>query len=146
MPTAKSYHKDNMKTSYRVAAAVLANQGRILIAKRKQGDRFSGSWEFPGGKIESGESPEACLARELLEELGIKIRVDSLFCESRYACSAYEVELLSYRVTHLEGEIRLCQHEEIRWIQPSEMDDFEFSLPDVPVVMRLKAESAAISP
>ncbi len=146
MPAAKRYHKDKMEGHFRVAAAVLAERGRVLIAKRKQDGRFPGLWEFPGGKLEKGESPEACLERELREEMGIEIRVDALFCRTRYVSPAYEVELLSYRVTRLEGEIRLREHEEIRWVRPSELDDYEFTLPDRPVASRLKAGSAATSP
>jgi 8-oxo-dGTP diphosphatase len=135
-----------METFFQVTAAILEKDGRILIAKRKQGDRFAGLWEFPGGKLEPGETPEACLRREILEELGAAVRVDGLFSTSRYACTAYEVELLAYHVTHVEGELRPREHEEIRWISPSELENFEFSLPDIPAVMRLKTEFSVKSP
>ena len=135
-----------METFFQVTAAILEKDGRILIAKRKRSDRFAGLWEFPGGKLESGETPEACLRREILEELGAEVRVGGLFSTSRYACTAYEVELLAFRVTLVGGELRPREHEEIRWISPSELENYEFSLPDMPVVMRLKKEFSAKAP
>ncbi len=63
-----------------VTAAVIEEDGRILIAKRKKGDRSEGRWEFPGGKVEPGESPEESLKRELREELGIDVAVEERLC------------------------------------------------------------------
>jgi 8-oxo-dGTP diphosphatase len=64
----------------RVTAAILRKEGKILIAKRQSGDAFEGKWEFPGGKIEEGETPEQCLRRELFEEFGIDASIGNLLC------------------------------------------------------------------
>ena len=63
-----------------VTCAVIEKDGRILIARRKSGDHMAGKWEFPGGNIEPGETPEQCLKRELLEELGVEIGIDGFIC------------------------------------------------------------------
>ncbi len=101
-----------------VTAAVLEKDGRILIARRKRGDRLADKWEFPGGKIEEGETPEACLRRELQEELGIDVSVGGFVGRSCHRYPHGEIELLAYRVTHLSGDFQLHDHEEIRWVSP----------------------------
>ena len=68
----------------KVTAAVIEKDGRILIAKRRIGDRHGGRWEFPGGKIDSGETPEECLKRELREELGIEAEIGELLCKTSF--------------------------------------------------------------
>ena len=68
----------------KVTAAVIEKDGKILIARRKRDDSQAGKWEFPGGKLEAGETPEACLKRELREELGIETEVGAFFCSSRF--------------------------------------------------------------
>ena len=127
-----------METLFQVTAALLEKDGRILIAKRRKGGLFAGLWEFPGGKLEPGETPEVCLQREILEELGIEVRVDGRFASCRYAGSGCEVELMAYRVIHVAGEFQPREHEEIRWVCLSDLDSFDFSLPDIPLVLKLK--------
>jgi mutator protein MutT len=114
----------------RVLAAILEKNGRWLIAKRKKGDRFAGFWEFPGGKLEPGETPEECLARELSEELGIRVRVGKLLGTVRCSSPGLAIELTAYRVTHSDGSIRLQDHEEIRWVFPEEIAGFSLTEPD----------------
>jgi 8-oxo-dGTP diphosphatase len=121
----------------KVTAAVIEKDGKILIAKRKQKDPLGGKWEFPGGKMESGETPEACLKRELREELGIETRVDEFLCSSRFVYRHIAIELLAYRTSHISGEITLHEHERFEWILPEELKDYDFSEADKPVVKKL---------
>lgn len=65
-----------------VTAAVIEKDGRVLIAQRKTGDALAGKWEFPGGKLEPGETPEACLRRELREEFGVETEIGDFICSS----------------------------------------------------------------
>lgn len=125
----------------RVTAAIIERDGRILIARRKAGDRFGGLWEFPGGKIESGESPEQCLRRELREELGVETEVRESLGTSRYDYGDLEVELLAFRVDLLTQDFCLNDHDEIRWVLPEELNQYAFPEADAPIVRRL-AESA----
>jgi 8-oxo-dGTP diphosphatase len=113
-----------------VLAAVLEKNGRWLIAKRRRGDRFAGYWEFPGGKPEPGETPEECLSRELLEELGIRVRVGRCLGSVRCRPPGLDIELTAYRVSLRAGTPRLRDHEEIRWVTPGEVGDFALTEPD----------------
>jgi len=121
----------------KVTAAVIEKDGKILIARRKQKDPLGGKWEFPGGKLESGETPEACLKRELREELGIETRVEEFLCSSRFVYRHIAIELLAYRTSYVSGEITLNEHERAEWILPEELKDYDFSEADKPVVRKL---------
>ena len=76
-----------------VTAAVIEREGRVLVARRRGGDRFAGLWEFPGGKIEPGEAPRDCLRREILEELGLDVEVGASLGEYPYAPAAGSASL-----------------------------------------------------
>ena len=120
-----------------VTAAVIEKDGKILIARRKQKDPLGGKWEFPGGKLESGETPEACLNRELREELGIETRVEEFLCSSRFVYRHIAIELLTYRTSYVSGEITLNEHDRVEWVLPEELKDYYFSEADKPVVRKL---------
>jgi 8-oxo-dGTP diphosphatase len=124
----------------KVTAAVIERDGKVLVARRKQGDSQEGKWEFPGGKLEAGETPEACLKRELREELGIETEVGAFLCSSRFAYPNMAVELLVYRASYVSGEIELRDHDRVRWAAPITLDEAEFSEADRPVVRKLKEE------
>ncbi len=117
-----------------VTAAVLEKDGRVLIARRKRGDRLADKWEFPGGKIEEGETPEVCLRRELREEFGIDVAVGGFVGQSRHAYPHVEIDLLAYRATHVSGDFELYEHEEIRWVYPADFHRYDFSAADLPIV------------
>ena len=120
-----------------VIAAVIEKDGRILIARRKQGWRFAGKWEFPGGKIEPGETPEECLQRELREELDIDAEIGKFFCSSTYHYPHATVQLLVYRAYHVAGEFALHDHQEIRWVLPAELAQYDFPEADELVIGKL---------
>ncbi len=121
----------------RVTAAIIEKDGNILIARRKKDDPLKGKWEFPGGKIEDKETPEECLRRELHEELGIDTKVGDFICSSKYDYAHISIELLAYKVYHLNGEFRANDHEEIRWINPLELDKYDFPEADKPILEKL---------
>ena len=91
-------------------------------------------WEFPGGKIELEESPEACLSRELKEEFGIETRVGRYLGESVYDYGQIIIRLLAYHVTHVSGEFGLKDHDELRWLSRAELNDVEWAPADVPLL------------
>ena len=118
-----------------VTAAVIESDGNILIAKRKQGSRFAGKWEFPGGKLEKGETPEQCLKRELQEELAITTEVGDLICSSDYNYTPeFTIRLLAYRTTVISGVFNLNDHDEIRWVKPTDLAKYDFPEADKPIV------------
>lgn len=122
----------------RVTAAILEKDGKILIAKRKTGDKlFAGLWEFPGGKVEEGETPEECMARELKEELEIEVEVGELITSNKHKYPHGIFELLAYRVKHVSGEMVLNDHEEIKWVTADEMSNYEFPPADLPIIKEL---------
>jgi len=123
-----------------VTAGILEKNGKIFIAKRKKGKCLKDKWEFPGGKLENGETPEECLKRELFEELNIQIKVEKYFCSSFFKCGEVEIELQAYLVSYLSGEIKIVDHDDFKWIKPSEMLDFEFVEPDIVIVNKLLQE------
>ena len=130
---------NNLPKIIRVTAAIIEKEGKILIAKRKAGDDlFSGLWEFPGGKIEEGETPEECIARELKEELDIEVEVGELITSNKHKYPHGIFELLAYRVKHVSGEMVLNDHEEIKWVTADEMSSFEFPPADIPIIKELK--------
>ena len=88
----------------KVTAAVIERNGKILIAKRKRSQKLGGKWEFPGGKLEPGETPEECLKRELLEELGIEAVIDHYLCANTFAYRHLTIKLLAYRVSRFSGK------------------------------------------
>lgn len=121
-----------------VTAAVIERDGLILIGKRKQGKQHPGNWEFPGGTIEEGETPEQCLKRELREELDIITEIGDLFCSSEYTYTPeFTIRLLAYQATVISGFFNLNDHEEIRWVKPADLADYDFPEADRPIVERL---------
>jgi 8-oxo-dGTP diphosphatase len=121
-----------------VTAAILIKDGQILIAKRKKGDRLAEKWEFPGGKIETNETPEECLKREMLEEFGIEVSVGKYFGESIYHYNHGSIKLLAYRTYWEGGDIIAKDHEEFKWVSPNQLDLFDFAPADLPFVEKLK--------
>ncbi len=120
-----------------VTAAVLRRDGRILIARRKKGKHMGNKWEFPGGKIDPGETPEECLARELAEEFSILARVGRFLVSTRFQNEVVSLELLAYEAEHLSGDFQLHEHEEIRWVLPEEALQFDLADSDRTIALEL---------
>jgi 8-oxo-dGTP diphosphatase len=121
----------------KVTAGILTKDGKVLIARRKPGKHMGGKWEFPGGKIEEGESPEQSLSRELEEELDLRARVGQLLCRVPYEGDGISLELMVYRVDDFDGTPVLREHQEIRWVAPRELRSYELADSDRKVVEQL---------
>jgi 8-oxo-dGTP diphosphatase len=122
----------------RVTAAIITDSGKVFIAKRKPPGRMPGMWEFPGGKIEEGETPEQCLKRELREEFGIEATVGRRVGTNVHHYDFYTVELMAYRARILAGEIRLNDHADMAWVEPGNLDRYEFAPADIPFVEMIR--------
>lgn len=122
----------------RVTAAIMTDSGKVFIAKRKPPGRMPGMWEFPGGKIEAGETPEQCLKRELHEEFGIEATVGRRVGTNVHHYDFYTVELMGYRARILAGEIRLNDHADMAWVEPGDLDRYEFAPADLPFVEMIR--------
>ncbi len=137
MPQAMS---SNAELFLIVAAALIAEDGRVLLQKRQLDRQMGGLWEFPGGKIEFGETPEAALTRELDEELGIVVTVADLKpCTFASAELGSKHLLLLLYVCHVwEGIPAALDAEELKWVLPEDMADLAMPPADLPFVDILK--------
>ena len=125
----------------RVTAAVLRRGGRVLLCRRTRPANLAGKWEFPGGKIEAGESPEACLARELREELGIEVAVGRLVATSVRARDEPPLELRAYEVEWTAGELALgADHDAAEWVAPAALLARDLAPADVAIARAVAAE------
>jgi 8-oxo-dGTP diphosphatase len=120
-----------------VTGAILFEGGKLLIARRPAADKLANRWEFPGGKVEDGETPEACLARELEEELGIEVRVGAFLGESVYRYEHGAVRLLAYRTSWKAGNLEPRVHDQTQWVALEDLDQYHFAPADVPFVEKL---------
>ncbi len=125
-----------------VVAALIECEGKFLVARRSPGRHLAGYWEFPGGKLEPGETREECLAREIREELGAEIRIGDLFAATVHAYDAHEIELYAYSARLLSDALSLSVHDEVRWAVPAELAGYRLAPADVPIALKLAEGSA----
>lgn len=121
-----------------VVAGILEREGRYLVAMRSAGGELPGRWEFPGGKVEPGESPEGALAREFLEELGLTVEVGERVAVGIHRNGGSTVRLSGFRVYRLRGEPACRVHEELRWVKTGEMRALPFAPADLPLIEALE--------
>mgnify|MGYP001036696426 CR=1 FL=1 len=118
-----------------VVVAIIVNQeGKTLIAKRKQGKIMGGCWEFPGGKSEPGESLEFSVMRELKEEMDIDVSVGKKIAEIDYTYKWGKVHLIAFQTDIVRGEIKLLDHDEIAWVSMDEMSEYGMTPADEPLI------------
>ncbi len=117
-----------------VTAAIIIKDNKVLIAKRAKNEKQAGKWEFPGGKLEPNEGLKDCLKRELKEELNMTIEVLDYFGESRYQYDQGFIKLVGYYAKWTGGEPRLTVHDEVRWVDKSELANYEFAPADIQVI------------
>ena len=127
-----------------VAAAVIRRDGAVLLARRRSGKSHAHLWEFPGGKIEPGETPEACLARELHEEFRIQVAVEGYLLTVRHAYPEGVIEMHAYAVRHLGGQFQLIDHDAVAWVPLAELDGYAVPAADLPIVAWLQREGARL--
>ncbi|MBI1206430.1 MAG: NUDIX domain-containing protein [Azospirillum sp.] len=123
-----------------VAGALIDADGRVLLARRPAGKAMAGLWEFPGGKVQAGETPEAALIRELAEELGIDTAASCLAPLS-FASHSYETfHLLMplYVCRVWQGTPRMLEHQALAWVTPNRMGDYAMPPADRPLVAMLR--------
>lgn len=125
---------DATRPAIEVVGAVIARDGLVLCARRGPGRRMAGRWEFPGGKVEVGETPEAALAREIAEELGCRIRVGEIVARAVHDDGLGAVVLTTYRCDLVDGEPSTTEHEELRWLPPAALAALEWAPADFPTV------------
>lgn len=122
------------KKSIRVVAALIRANGKVLLTQRKPGRHLGLSWEFPGGKVEEGESDEQALIRELKEELDVVVTVGTRCFETRHTYGPREMHLLVYRCKLVSGEPRAVDVNAVEWVEEKNIHDREFLPADMPLV------------
>ncbi len=126
-----------------VAGALFDAQGRVLIAQRPPGAHMAGRWEFPGGKINAGETELEALRRELLEELGVTLGAAERMLELSYDYPEHRVELCMWRVTSYGGEPRTLDGQSLKWVKPLDLVHEDLLEADRPMVEKLKSEAVS---
>jgi 8-oxo-dGTP diphosphatase len=129
-----------MKTTLVVAAALVDSDGRVLIARRPEGKQLAGLWEFPGGKVEPGETPETALIRELEEELGIVVKQACLapFVFASHTYETFHLLMPLYLIRRWEGEPEAREHAALKWVRPNDMGQYPMPPADDPLVAWLR--------
>ena len=123
-----------------VAVALIDVDGRVLIARRPEGKQLAGLWEFPGGKVEPGERPEAALIRELREELGIEVSESCLapFVFASHAYDSFHLLMPLYLCRRWEGTVVAREHSALAWVKPDRLADYPMPPADDPLVAWLR--------
>ena len=122
-------------TAKRVICAAICRDGRVLLARRAPGQKHAGLWEFPGGKVEAGETDEACLERELQEEFGIAGRTGAHICDSvcTYPELDLQITLCAYFFDWQAGESQLRVHDQILWADAQALKTAQLTAADVEI-------------
>jgi len=128
--------RDPLKTVLVVAVALVDAEGRVLIAQRPEGKQLAGLWEFPGGKVEPGERPEAALIRELKEELGIDVKEACLapFVFTSHAYESFHLLMPLYLCRRWSGTVQAREHAALKWVRPNRLRDYPMPPADEPLV------------
>ena len=122
-----------------VVAAIIHRDGTYFATQRGYGE-FEGMWEFPGGKIEPGESPEAALKREIQEELAVDIIIENLLCTTEYDYTSFHLTMQCYLCGIKFGEIELREHKSARWLTTETLDSVKWLPADKEVIDKLNTE------
>ena len=123
-----------------VAVALIDPDGRVLIAKRPEGKQLAGLWEFPGGKVEPGERPEAALIRELKEELDIDVNEACLapFVFTSHAYDSFHLLMPLYLCRRWSGVVTAREHAGLAWVKPNKLSDYPMPPADEPLIAWLR--------
>lgn len=121
----------------RVSAAIIMKDNKIFVTQRGYGE-FKDWWEFPGGKIEEGETPEECLKREIKEELKADINIDKYLCTVEYDYPNFHLKMECFICSLIDGHLELVEAEDAKFITNDQLDNIDFLPADLLVVKELK--------
>lgn len=121
-----------------VSAAIIIEDGKVLLARRAKGEKLAGYWEFPGGKREEGETIDECLVREIREELSLDIEVVGEFDTSDYKYPGGRIRLIGLLAEIRNGVVSKTVHDLVEWIEISSVLDYQLAPADIPLAERLR--------
>ena len=126
----------------KVVAGIIENNDKILCMQRDKGkyDYVSFKWEFPGGKIEEGETNEQALKRELLEEMDLDVIVGIYFCDVEYTYPDFKITMFCYKCNTKDLDFKLNIHKDCKWLEKSELNIIDWAPADMPIVKKLMEE------
>ena len=130
------------KRQITVTAAIIWQNGKILITKRPEGTHLEGLWEFPGGKKEESETLEECIVREIKEELGIKVRPEKRLLTVNHEYKTKIVDLHIFECTLVNGLPVPMEGQDMKWVRPHDMAGYSFPPPDIEVIEFISRHSA----
>ncbi|MFD2616520.1 (deoxy)nucleoside triphosphate pyrophosphohydrolase [Terrilactibacillus laevilacticus] len=126
-----------MKNNIYVVGAVIIEKGKILCAQRGPSKSLANKWEFPGGKIESGETPQEALQREIVEEMQCKVEIGDQIEQTVYEYDFGIVHLTTFFCKLIDGEPVLTEHAAIKWLLPNELKSLDWAAADIPTIEKL---------
>ena len=126
-----------MKKHIEVVAAVITKDDKYFVAQRKDSGELARKWEFPGGKLEVGETKEAALAREIKEEFNVNIKVGDFITTVNHEYNGFIITLHAYYATYISGEFNANEHLDTKFLTKEEMKDYEFAAADLPIIEAL---------
>ena len=132
-----------------VTCGLIFSNDRVFICRRKPDKSLGGYWEFPGGKVESGETCEECLARELREELGMEVLVGQKFMTNEHSYEHIAIRLIAYRCEFISFNQTLTDHDKYEWACVDELTSWNFAPADIPIaaaLAELTVKSSAPAP
>lgn len=123
-----------MKPHVHVACAIIERDGLVLAAQRSEGMNLPLKWEFPGGKLEAGETPGECVIRELHEELAVRVGIGPALPAATHSYDTFTVTLYPFVCSLDSGEITLHEHRAIAWLEPERLPELDWAEADLPVI------------
>ena len=136
-----------MKRHLHVACAIIEQDGTVLTAQRSATMSLPLKWEFPGGKIEAGETAEECLIRELREELGVSVFIGTALSPATHRYPDFTVTLYPFICNLTGGTVTMHEHHALKWVEPQQMPELDWAAADLPVISEylvITAENATI--
>lgn len=125
-----------------VTAAIALREGQVLLARRAPGQSLEGFWEFPGGKVEEGETLQECLEREIYEELNVGAVVGEVYAESVYHYDRGAIRLVGLLTEIPQAHYELTVHDQIEWVPVAHLVTYELAPADIPIAERLMQDFA----
>ena len=126
-----------MKKQIEVVAAVIKKDNKYFAAERKDQGELARKWEFPGGKVEPGETPQEALAREIKEELNVEIKVTDFLTTVVHEYNSFIITLHAYFAEYVSGEFKPNEHLDTKFLTKEEMADYDFAAADLPIIEKL---------